>query len=707
MVRRTDTEGPRLLLLEFLCHRDDRSETSMFFPFLKGIARDCGAASLWLFFVGTPRTRWDLPLGRTLRAHIPPEDIARLRAHLARFRPTHVVCNELPSPELRAALDEAGSFKFLVLPCEFDMEALLWGERMAEMDPYLTLVSGLSEDRNCLHRPAWFADWLGGAAHPKEDEHILDSAEPDYEAVQANDGEKDDPGFPLIIVGGQSCRGRPRPSGNPRFRDLAGAADFQPGCSFCGGADERGLLSRHRQGSLALAQAQLRGLDAAEPGRSRGRGTYIIHDLALFMRIDTFFRMVHKNKFQPAKFIFCPRIDDVLAARERVESILPLAVEGGHRIGFDIMGIENFSPSTMELYNKNISVAQADELVAVMNRWHEAWPQVFDPFHGGKNWLMLLFTPWTTLPELRLNYDEAARRGFDSDQFWICTSLMLRKGSALEALAEDEGGILVPDYEDRGLLFFPVCGMQALWGSRPWRFKDAKVAGFYRILIRVYAALEHPRSRPLFGDDPEFDLFARIYCDGASGPGGPLRRPAWSLLAVARTLLDLVEAAPASWSREALLREAVARVKAATPPPAAKRNAGGHDPRALRPLAPIERTAIGEIGRLLAEGKARALGAITIESAGEPSPVDRSIRLNLLVDGRALSIALFGPDHPGPCFLLSDSFKVIYLKEGDGWEANKLSEVSGRLKLLVSLIERRLRSLRSAAKRRLDAAPKP
>ncbi|MBI5882678.1 MAG: hypothetical protein HZB91_06190 [Elusimicrobia bacterium] len=694
MTRKT-AGNVRLLLLEFLCHRDDRSETSMFYPFLKGIARDCGVPSLWLFFVGTPRFCWARPTGRTLRAHIPEEDIARLRAHLKRFRPTHIVCNELPSRELRAAIEAAGSFKFLVMPCESDTEALAWGEHMAEMDPHLALVSARREDRSHIHRPAWFADWLGGAKHPREAEHILDSTQPDFSAVQANDGENFSPGFPLILVGGQSCRGRPRVAGNPRFRHLAGAADFHPGCSFCGGADEDDLLSGHRLDSLALAEAQLRILGSIDPELSRSRGTYMVHDLGLFMRIDEFFKMVRKNKFKPAKFIFCPRIDDVLSARERVDSILPLAAEGGHRIGFDIMGIENFCPKTMELYNKNISVAQADEMVSVMNRWHEEWPQVFDPFHGGKDWLMLLFTPWTTLPELRLNYDEAARRGFDSAQFWICTSLMLRKGSALAALAADEGGIITPEFEDRGLMFFPTCGMQAMWGSLPWRFKDAKVADFYRILIRIYAALERPESRPLFGDDPEFDLFSRIYCGMSSEPGKPLLRPAWSLLAVARTLLELIETATAPWSREALLREAVARVKKTAPAPVQEKKDEENGPRKMPPLAPLERTVIDEVGRLLEGGKSKALGAITIESAGAASPVDRSIRLDLLIDGRALSIALFASDYPGRFFFRSGSFKVIYLKDGPAWREKKLREVTERLRLLVALIGRRLEALRA------------
>lgn len=659
----------------------------MFYPYLKGIARDCGAESRWLFFVGSPSVRWDRPVGRTLRAHIPAADAARLKAELARFAPTHVVCNELPSEELSAALASAGEFKFLVMPCEFDMEALAWGERMPELEAHLARVSGRPEDRTNIHRPAWFADWLG-LAHPREGEHLLDATVPDYEARKANDGENFNPGFPLIIAGGQSCRGRPKVASNPRFRHLAGVEGFHPGCSFCGGADEQGTLSRHRQGSLALAQAQLRRLDATPPEKSRGRGTYIIHDLALFMRIDSFFKMVRDNGFKPAKFVFCPRIDDVLHARARVEAILPLAAAGGHRIGFDIMGIENFSPETMELYNKNITVAQADELVALMTRWREKWPQVFDPFPGAKNWLMLLFTPWTTPAELRVNYDEASRRGFDSDHFWICTSLMLRKGSALEALALEEGGILVPDYEDKGLLFFPALGMQAMWGSRPWRFKDPRVADFYRVLIRIYAALERPDSRALFGDDPEFDLFASIFC--GKQPGEPLERPAWSLLAVARVLLDLIEAAPEPRSREALLREAVARIKAATPArPAAARAEG---PSRRSPLGALERTAIDEVGRLLASGKSKSLAGISVASA-EAVPEEKAVRLNLIVDERPLTLVLRPASEPGPSFLQSGSFKVVYQTGGPEWTGKALSRLSSRLTLLVELLDRRLTAL--------------
>ncbi|MDD5630129.1 MAG: hypothetical protein PHU21_13765, partial [Elusimicrobia bacterium] len=527
----------RLLLLEFLCHRDDRCESSMFYPYLKGVARDRGAASLWLFFVAKPRFSWERPVGRTLRADLPDEDVARLERRLKSFRPTHVVCNEIPAPRLRAVIAAAGVPHSLVLPGDSDLMSIPWGIRQEEMEPYLRLLSDNSADRRFIHRPAWFADWLGAGRHPREQENLVDATDPDFEAVQANGAVDFKPSFPMILVGGQSCMGRPTVAGNPRFRDLPGRERLPPGCSFCGGLDEKTVHRYHRQDSLELAERQLRALTAVDPRRSRSRGVYMVHDLGLFMRIDAFFRMLHQNNFPPAKFIFCPRIDDVLGARERIASILPLAAERGHRIAFDIMGLENFCPETMALYNKNISVAQADELAALMDRWHRDWPKVFAPFHGGKNWLMLLFTPWTTLAELKVNYEAAAQRGFDSDQYWICTSLLLRRGSSLAALAEQEGGIIVPEFPDRGQMFFPICGMPAMWDSIPWRFRDERVADFFRILIRIFVALVRPDAGPLFAGDPEFALFARIYCDQPADSAEPLRRPPWALLDAARVLL--------------------------------------------------------------------------------------------------------------------------------------------------------------------------
>ncbi|MCX5796955.1 MAG: hypothetical protein NTY77_15795 [Elusimicrobia bacterium] len=689
---------PRLLFLEFLCRYEERCETSMTYPFLKGLARDLGVPARWLYFVVTPNICWEKPAGRVLRADLPGPELALLRGQVEEFRPTHIVVNEIPAPGLRRALRAARGAKLLVLPSEWDTEAFHWGEQDDPgMGPYLSLVGRAR--RNELQRPGWFLDWLGAGGHPRAQAHLFDAAEPDYEATAGGAAGAGDTDFPLILVGGRSCKGRPSVAGNPRFRGLD-AARLARGCSFCGGSIEENPRDGHRRDSLALAELQLRRHEATDPGRRRSRATFIVHDLGLFFKMDEFFAMVRRNGFRPGLFIFCPRIDDVLGARERIEAVLPVAAAGGHRLRLEIMGIENFSPEVMELYNKKVTVAQVDELIALMDRWNKGWPGVFSLFKGGKNWLMLLFTPWTTLAELRVNFTEAARRGFAGEQLWICSSLLLRKGTALEALAKREGGIIVPEFEDRGLLFFPALGIRMLWGSTPWRFKDPKVADFFRVLVRVFAAVEHGDARPLFRGDPEFDLLHRIYCDAPEGAPPPQRRPPWSLLDVALEMIRLLEASPAPPSREELLRTAVARVKEKSPPPpppeAAGQGPGGaglSGPEAVGALGRLERTAIDDVSRLLKTRGAPQLGRLAITAAG--SLPGSGLRLSLLMDGREMVISLLGRRSPESAFFTSRLFKVIYWSE----TPPRTPEQTRRLRLLVALIEGRLQALRARAPR--------
>ena len=670
---------PRLLFLEFLCRYEQRCETSMAYPFLKGLARDCGVPSSWLYFVVTPRVAWDRPAGRVLRAELPDEELAALRRRIAEFRPSHIVVNEVPGPGLRAALQGSGASRWMVLPSQWDTEAFHWGEQDDEvMGPYLALLD--RDERDGLFKPRWFLEWLGAAGQPRSREHLFDVAEPDYEA-EAGGSEGAD--FPVIIVGGSSCKGRPSVAGNPRFRGLD-AARLSKGCSFCGGSQEKDAPDCHGQDPLALAEKQLRRHQAADPERRRGRSAYLVHDLGLFFRIEEFFAMVRRCGFAPSHFVFCPRIDDVLRMRPHIEAVLPVAAAGGHRMRLEIMGIENFDPKVMQLYNKDVTLAQVDGLLALMKRWHGRWPDVFTLFQGGKNWLMLLFTPWSTLRDLRVNFAEAARRGFAGDQLWICSSLLLRRGTPLAALAEKEGGIIAPEFEDRGLLFFPAFGIRNLWGSIPWRFQDRRVADFFRILVRVFAAVEHEESRPLFGDDPEFELFRRIYCDEPEGSRAPPRRPPWSLLDVARELLARLASSRKPRPREELLRAAVARVKAATPARPASAAPGSGPSEEAGALPPEQQAAIDGVSRMLAARGTPSLAGVTIESAGRIRGGD--IRLALRVEGRPLVLGLLGPGSPEPAFFVSARFKVVYWNSAPP----RAPEDMKKVRLLVALIERRL-----------------
>ncbi|MFA6318781.1 MAG: hypothetical protein WC943_15340, partial [Elusimicrobiota bacterium] len=311
------TPGPkraRLLFLEFLSHPDDRRETSMFFPFFKGAAGQGGVPARWLYFMCEPSIAWGRTTGRLFRADLGDEDLGALRSVLERFRPTHVVSNEILGPKVRRELRASALRRFMVLPCEFDMEAFVWGEHDPAMDPYLRLVRGSGKGRESLHQAGWFLRWLGAKRHPRGRDPILDVVEPDYEASAVGKAAQSAEGPPVVVLGGRSCMGRPSPARNPFFRGLKDPRSLPSGCSFCGGSIDHGPLGGHAAGSLELAERQLRASAAADPRSSRSRGSYIVYDLGLFRCMDRFFAMVLSSRMPPSRFVFCPRIDDLLAS---------------------------------------------------------------------------------------------------------------------------------------------------------------------------------------------------------------------------------------------------------------------------------------------------------------------------------------------------------------------------------------------------------
>jgi hypothetical protein len=206
--------------------------------------------------------------------------------------------------------------------------------------------------------------------------------------------------------------------------------------------------------------------------------------------------------------------------------------------------------------------------------------------------------------------------------------------------------------------------------------------------VRICAAEREGNSSVFFAGDPLFALAKKLYAEAnASAPTLPL--------ALSLELLGLMEAPRPPRSREKLLIEAFRRASAAPRPAAAHAHAPASvkaaAPSGPRPANPLMQAAIDEAGRALRDGREKALAGVAISAAEANGPVDGSFRLDLLVDGRALSIALLGAGYTGPVFLESGAFKVIYLKTDVEWGGSELGAVSGRLKLLVALIERSLK----------------
>ncbi|MDP3541668.1 MAG: hypothetical protein Q8T11_04285, partial [Elusimicrobiota bacterium] len=522
----------RLLLVEFFRGALRRNERSMLFPFLQGLARERGAGTLWLCYGGDVAHRDGAEVGRTLHASLPPEDLRSLSRRLESFRPTHVVTSDPLGPEARALLAaRAPRAQRLVMP-----------------------VAGELDD---LARCGWFLEWLGLEEPASARRYLVERAVPDYAAVLANGAARS--ATPQItVVGGALCAYRVPLAGNPHFAGVDLGASGHRGCSFCTCATMP-PLSSPRALPLPLVETQLRRVleTAGRGGRDKGR--YEFFDIRAFWAFDELIALVLRLRLPPSIFLFNPRIDDVLRGRGRIEKVLPALAKAGHEVRLLSMGVENFSERENTRFNKRITLAQVDEFLAMTKDWGRRFPGVFRPFKDGRAAAELgfiLFTPWTTLADLRVNLEAAAARGFPECGYWLYSVLLIEEKTPLFLLAREDG-VLAGEFPDKGQYYGLFKNEGELREVRAWRFKDARVAGLFAALVRFSAAEREGASCSHFRGDPLFAAAARLHRETNAPPDGKA-----SPLGVAFALLELLEAPAPRPSGEALLREAVARAAA-------------------------------------------------------------------------------------------------------------------------------------------------
>jgi hypothetical protein len=651
----------RLLFLEFLPGALRRNEKSLFFPFLQGLARRQACATLWLRFGAAVREDRDCARGRSLFAEPSAADLRLLERRLRRWRATHVIASELLSPPVQALLArQRPAPKFLAMPMMMETACAVAPD--SEMARHVAALGAAAQDPSLFVRCGWFLAWLDLAEPAWERRYLIGAAKPDYAAVLANPAARAAARghrFFVSIISGGLCGNLRRVRGNPHFAgvDLSGM-DGHRGCSFCRTAGTPSFVAPGAD-PLALIEQQLRGVLEGS-GLSSGPRIFEFLDYRALRRFDEVFAVVLRLKVPPAIFLFNPRIDEVLAAQERIARTLPALARAGHEVRILSMGIENFSPPENARFNKGISPAQVDEFLALARRWEKAYPKLFRPFKGGSEKIELgfiLFTPWTTLADLRCNLAGAAQRGFAERGYWLHSTLTIRAGLPIHALAR-RTGVLTERFPDRGLLYGLVQQEAELKTVVPWRFQDRKVADFYFLMVRLCAAAREGRRCAFFKGEAQYAAISRL--------GFSARRRGLTPLALALHLLDALEAAQPPYSREELLRQAIARA-------------------APRPRLSPGALAVRRLVRLLRRSRLKAFSDIRFGPVREiVKPGLRCVRLALAVAGKRLVVDLMDASSPEPCFLRTRRFRVVPHRR------TLLLAEQRRLGLLARLIDRGL-----------------
>ncbi|MBI4677236.1 MAG: hypothetical protein HY748_06605 [Elusimicrobia bacterium] len=649
------TGNARLLLLEFFPGALCRNEKTFFFPFLNGLAKRAGFRTLWLCFGGDLKAAGDPAADRTIRAVLPERDLRTLAARLARFRPTRIVSSDLLPAAARRLVDALSPKPpFLVMPMPKEAGTSV-KPAGAEMRAHAGVLSADPRHPRFLAKCGWFLDWLGARSRrclSLRDRYLVEAVDPDYGAVLANPEALRSKAH-ITIMSGVLCSDRSALKDNPLYAGIGPEHENHRGCAFCGCCLEP-AFSPPGADLPAVVARQFRAILRTGRGRGRDKGIYEFYDIGAFRRFDRVFKVILRLGVPPGVFLFNPRIDDVLAARPRIERVLPALAKAGHEVRILSMGVENFSARENRRFNKGITAAQVDELIALTRKWEKAFPGVFKPFKGGGDlpeFGIILYTPWTTLEDLRINISAALERGFAQTGYWLYSALLIYPDSPIAALARREGGIFVDRHPDRGVLYGAFQNDEDVLDVRPWRFKAPGVADFFAVMVRVSAAAMDGDDCAFFKDDPEFHALKRIYAEA-------VERARATPLAVACKLLEALEdhrevrrRGRGRRRREALLRSAVARLEAGRKPDSFAR---------LHAPASAAARAVEKLFRSLSKRPGSAFSGVDLGAVTERAlPAGNAIRIAFSVGGRGLVFDLLDARTPGPCFLVSRRFKAV------------------------------------------------
>jgi hypothetical protein len=640
------------MLVDFLPSVLRRNERAILFPFLSGLARHEGVRTQWLRFGGVLETDARPATGLAIRAVLPEPDLRRFAELLARLRPTHVVFADMVSDSvLRLLEDSSPRPDCMVMRTIGETQPAQRGPGWAVLESRPANVSTDPAQRGYAARCAWLLDWLGVRDTALEGRLLVEAVDPDYRAVLANPGAAKAPAL-VTVVSGAICGHRRSLRDNPFYSGLGPPHEDHLGCAFCE-TSSTVPFSPPGKSLLAITARQFRAILGPKGPRGPGKGFYDLYDIEAFRRFDEVAGMLLRLKAPPSVFFFNPRIDDVLASAKRIEAVLPALAKAGHEIRIMSMGIENFSEQENERLNKGIVTAQVDALIALTRRWGKAFPGVFRALRGGDSlpdFGLILYTPWTTLADLRINLSAAVDRGFPTTGFWLYSTLLIYPGSPLEELARREGGVLTRRLKDSGMIYGSFQNGEEVVGSLPWSFKDNRVADFFAVAVRICAAAAEGRASVFFKDDSEFHALKDIFLDAAETSGA-------TPLAAACSLLEVLEGTRPPRTRPAMLREAVLRLRTAGPV------AGGGAGEAFASLgtpASAAAQAAWEAFRSLRRRRSGEFADVRLDDAAEcVVPAGKALHIAFSVAGHDLVFKLFGSEKPGPCFLKSRRLKAV------------------------------------------------
>lgn len=514
--------GRRALLLEFVNGDQFPGRISGFLPFIRGYLDLHGVPSRWVRFgISTTNLleheRDEITLAR--------DELALLGAVIDELAPTHVVVTDLVhAPQLEALRARAPGAAFVSQ------------EHFAGL-PDLPAFRGVEHLSDPAFWPAYAWEAGNAAARRRELDNVY-----------------------LGLVERCGHRGPVATLARYAAVDDARVARHR-GCTFCSNWQDGGDGSEH--GAVTPPGWLRRQLDAI--ARSRGTADRLPNAVLLTVvpgpRLfeECLAALRQNGMLGTVQLLFGIRADQVPWVARLLRPALADEAGGKLTAGIYATGIESFDGDELTLYNKAITPAQACAAINTYRELAEEFPGRF--WYTGVSFL--LFTPWTTLESLRLNFGLLRLMEVTLKEAGNVFQSRLRLHGALPitALAERDG--LVEEDEPDAVL--KMNRRKLFAEERPWRFLDPRLRPLSRVVLR-YDLLESGLVDP---------LARRVEAQLRAAQPGWRRGDDLALLEFTIDQLDALLASPSEVpDEETLLARAVERARsrrAVTATPRARR----------------------------------------------------------------------------------------------------------------------------------------
>ena len=271
------------------------------------------------------------------------------------------------------------------------------------------------------------------------------------------------------VTGNAGCPYQADARDNPLYAGVEIPERYGRGCAFCTTGNDYTYAPPETTAARVLEQ--IRYVRGEAPHLRR----IVLKDQNPFVYLPRLLEACRDEDLGGFALLLETRADWFLRSRERLEAALRVAAEAEVRIAPFLVGIESFSADELRRFNKGTTPETNEQFLAALRELAAEFPAL-DLSEASFGFIAL--TPWTTLDDLRANYDAVMRTGlYELRGRLLLSRARLYPDTALYYLARAQGLLEDEHASDRD----DASRRYGYYPSAPWRFADPRTARFAEI----------------------------------------------------------------------------------------------------------------------------------------------------------------------------------------------------------------------------------